>query len=74
MLNQSVFSDEDIDVLTAFVVDGPMELRGVVSMAALHLGYVEFCAELNAKPLALDTFTEVIGRLMEKMLASRGVH
>lgn len=71
MLKQSVFSDEDIDVLTAFVVKGRMELRGVVSMAALHCGYVEFCAGLNVRPLALDTFAEMMGRFAEKLVASR---
>ena len=71
---QAVVTDTDIDVLAAFIVKGPMDLRGVVSMAALYCGYTGFCADCGATPLDLNTFAETVGRLTEKLLASRRVH
>lgn len=67
-------TDMDIDVLTAFIVKGPMELRGVVSMAALYCGYTEFCAGCGVTALGPEIFAEIVGRLAEKLLASRRVH
>ena len=74
MGKQAVVTGTDIDVLTAFIVKGPMELRGVVSMAALYCGYTGFCAGCGATALDMDTFAELIGRLTMTLMASRGMH
>ncbi len=70
MAKQGAVSGQDLDVLTAFIVKGPF---GQVSMAELHCGYAEFCAERGARALDPELFVELLGRLTAKLMASQGV-
>lgn len=73
-MEHCVVADTDIDVMTAFLVCGPLGRGGVVAMDDLYREYVDYCADRAAVALALDVFAELVRRLMVRLNASRKVH